>query len=120
MAVNLHGYSRGTGDLDILFDGAATNKSKLVKALHAYGFDASPLEKVTDPMIMFSLGGRTYQGHVEFTTQIARYDFQKAMQGMKWAQVDGLRIPYIGLDDLLSNKRASGRLRDLDADGQST
>jgi len=40
-------------------------------------------------------------------------DFDSAWTNRLVVDVDGLNVPFIGRDDLLKNKRATGRPRDL-------
>lgn len=50
VAVNIHGYTRATGDLDIWYEPSAGNFSKLLQSIREYGFDTSDLEKRTDDL----------------------------------------------------------------------
>ena len=45
VAVNIHGYSRATGDLDIWYNPTAKNFERLLKTISAFGYDTSDLEK---------------------------------------------------------------------------
>ena len=115
VAVNLHGYTRGTGDLDILFSSSPPNKDRLVNALESFGYQAEHLRNTApDQILMFALGERNYQGHIELTNRIARYTFEQASSQMQKINLNDLLIPYIGYQDLVINKQAAGRPRDLD------
>ena len=41
IAVNIHGYSRTTEDLDIMFESKAENGQRLLAAIDDFGFDIS-------------------------------------------------------------------------------
>jgi phage replication-related protein YjqB (UPF0714/DUF867 family) len=56
MAVNLYGYNRGTGDLDIWIGGSGENKIRLVAAINDFGYDTSDYEKIgVEEITMFRL-----------------------------------------------------------------
>jgi hypothetical protein len=44
---------------------------------------------------------------------ISGVEFESAWSNRLVVDVDGLNVPFIGRDDLLKNKRATGRPRDL-------
>ena len=114
VAVNLHGYTRGTGDLDILFESSVQNKQKLMDAIEEYGFDTTKLRKISPNKItMFALGERTYQGHIELTNRISGITYREAARRTQRIQVAGVNINYIHYEDLIRNKLASGRRKDL-------
>lgn len=60
-----------------------------------------------------------YYGYVRFTadieilTSISGVDFKDAYQRRLVADIEGIPVNLIGLEDLKANKRASGRLKDL-------
>ncbi len=114
VAVNLHGYIRGTGDVDILFSPSFKNKQKLIDAIEEYGFDTEILrEAKPDEITMFALGERTYQGHIELTNRIAGITFDEASQQMQQIKIDGLTVNYLHYEDLVKSKLATGRRKDL-------
>ncbi len=114
VAVNLHGYIRGTGDVDILFGPSLRNKQKLIDAIEEYGFDTENLRAAKpDEITMFALGERTYEGHVELTNRIAGITFDEASQQMQQIKVDGVTVNYLHYEDLIKSKLATGRRKDL-------
>lgn len=115
IAVNIYGYNRGTGDLDIWINPSEANKYKLIVAIEEFGYDADAYKKMSpDEITMFSLGSRNNPGHIEITNRIAGISFQDAWKNFQVFNFDGLAIKFIGLDDLIKNKLASARNRDLD------
>ena len=114
VAVNLHGYIRGTGDVDILFGPSLKNKQKLIDAIEEYGFDTENLRAAKpDEITMFALGERTYQGHIELTNRIAGITFDEISQQMQHIKVDGVTVNYLHYEDLIKSKLATGRRKDL-------
>jgi hypothetical protein len=46
VAVNIHGYTRATGDLDIWYKPSNENFDQLIKSIQDFGFDISPIGKL--------------------------------------------------------------------------
>ena len=114
VVVNLYGYTRGTGDLDILFNPSVQNKQRLMRAIEAFGYDTTEFnKKKANEITMFTLGERTYQGHIELTNRIAGITYEEASLRKQRTLVDKITISYLHLDDLLKNKQAAGRQKDL-------
>lgn len=44
VAVNVHGYTRATGDLDIWYNPTEHNFLRLLKSIQEYGFDTTNIE----------------------------------------------------------------------------
>jgi predicted nucleotidyltransferase len=115
MAVNLYGYNRGTGDLDIWIGGSGENKIRLVAAINDFGFDTSDYEKIgVEEITMFSLGSRQEPGHIEITNRIAGIEFEDAYIRVQVKEIDGIEMKFIHFNDLIRNKLASARPKDLD------
>jgi hypothetical protein len=50
---------------------------------------------------------------IDIITSISGVEFDSAWANRLVVEVDGLNVPFIGRDDLLKNKRATGRPKDL-------
>ena len=50
---------------------------------------------------------------IEISTRISGVDFEECYSRRQIGEIDGVKIPVIDLPDLLRNKRASGRPKDL-------
>jgi hypothetical protein len=50
---------------------------------------------------------------VEIITDASGIDFSASYSNRVLIDTDGLQMPFLGYDDLVKNKRSSGRLRDL-------
>jgi hypothetical protein len=54
VAVNVHGYTRATGDLDIWYNPTDENYQKLLATIREFGFDISEIENASkDPLKAF-------------------------------------------------------------------
>lgn len=115
VAVNLHGYHRSTGDFDILIGPSAENKEKLIAAIHEFGYDTQDYqERGVEEVTMFTLGKRSKEGHIELTNRIAGIVFYEAFQRVQIKEVEGIPVKFFHYEDLIKNKLAAGRLKDLD------
>lgn len=111
-AVAYHGYVRATGDLDLFFENESTNAEKLVTVLHEFGFALPQIEAALflKPKSLIRLGHEPVK--LELMNDISGISFEQCYEQRVVARVEGLRLPFISLDDLLTNKRAAGRSRD--------
>ena len=112
-ALAAHGVVRATGDLDVWVRPTPENASKVWGALVAFG---APLQQLTEhdlatPGVVFQIGVVPYR--IDLLTSIDGVPFEEAWQRRIRVRVEGQEIPLIGREDLLRNKRATGRLRDL-------
>lgn len=114
-AVNYHGYNRTTGDMDIWLMPDNNNKLKLLGVLVSLGFDEVGINTIKgwsfeEPQL-FSIFEKPFQ--TEFITHISGVKYKEAIDHIIKAEIDGLIIPVIHVNNLIQNKKASGRLKDL-------
>jgi predicted nucleotidyltransferase len=114
-AVAYHGHPRATKDLDVLVRATPENAACVYRALAAFG---APLQQFEVKEADFA----TYDGVLQIGLPPRRIDilnrangitFEEAIAAGEGFEVEGRRIPVIGLDALLRNKRAAGRAQDL-------
>jgi len=112
-ALAFHGKPRHTGDLDIWIDISDTNAEKMCAALAEFGMASLGMTKED----FLKKGIITQIGYpplrVDILNEIDGVSFNNAYSNKMVIDVDGLMINYIGLDDLIKNKTASGRNQDL-------
>ena len=113
-AVAFHGRPRATKDIDIVLRGDAENLARAATALTAFG---APTH-VVDAIRTMRETDVVYVGEPPL-----RIDFLRAIEGVDSnalfahavsAELDGLVLLVISLEDLIANKRRVGRHRDLD------
>ncbi|MCE9589230.1 MAG: nucleotidyltransferase family protein [Planctomycetes bacterium] len=113
-AVAFHGHSRTTNDLDIWIGTGHGNADKIIAALRAFGFETPALK----PEIFERDDQIVHMGvepvKIEIFTSIPGVSFDHCYARRAVRVVDGVRVPYISLKDLKTNKKASGRHKDLD------
>jgi hypothetical protein len=112
-AVAYHGYVRYTGDLDLFVELSANNAAKLVSTLREFGFDLPQLK----PALFLRKGRIVRLGYepmrLEILNEIDGVSFEECYRHRCRSRVDNLRVNFIALPQLLRNKRASGRQKDL-------
>ena len=112
-AVAFHGHPRATKDLDVWIDPSPENAPQVLRALAAFGapLDDLTLSDLTTSSTVFQMG--VPPRRIDVICGISWGDFASAWNRREVLDLDGLQIPVIALDDLIANKRASGRLQDL-------
>lgn len=112
-AVVVYGYVRNTNDIDIVVSNDPNNAKNLVKALTEFGFAESGLsvELFTQKDSLVRMG--IEPNKIEILNYLDGIDFAKAYGRRKPLQVEDIEISVIGLEDLIANKKAVGRLKDL-------
>jgi len=112
-ALAAHGYPRATKDIDFFVWATPENASNLIRALTKFG---APLDEISAADfsaegIIFQIGNSPRR--IDIITRISGIKFEHAYANRAAIEIEGLQIPVISLDDLIVNKRASGRLQDL-------
>jgi len=112
-ALAFHGAPRFTGDVDIFVRPDRENARRVLDALDAFGFRFPNLtaEDFENPNKVVQLG-----------VPPVRIDIITSISGVTWEEAEASREPglfgdvpvsYIGREQYIRNKRASGRKKDL-------
>jgi len=114
-ALAFHGVPRATGDIDVFVRATPANAEKTWRALKAFG---APLAVAGVKPQDFATPGIVYQiglppRRIDILTDISGVTFDEAWESRVVGDLDGLAVPFLGRETLLTNKRASGRLKDL-------
>ena len=111
VAANLHGSVRATRDVDILVPKERGNTERVLRALAKlpYGVarELDPEEVFDKPITIVGDDPRVDILTVAWTVTFERADRSKVVR-----RIGGVRVPYLGLRDLLRSKR-TGRASDL-------
>ncbi len=115
-SVILHGYSRTTGDMDVLVNKTRENYQKLIKAFNSFGmptFDMTEENFLNNSqMDVFSFGRSPVA--IDIMTNIKGASFQDIAEEAILCETDGITIKTISISKLIQVKKASGRHKDLD------
>jgi predicted nucleotidyltransferase len=112
-AVAYHGYPRTTGDLDVFVELSQANARALLAVFTEFGFSADRLspEFFMDRGEVVRLGREPMR--LEILNDISGVFFSECYRRRVRARMEGLTINFIDLPELIANKRASGRAKDL-------
>ncbi len=112
-AVSFHGYPRPTGDLDVWVAVHPDTANKLVAALTTFGFPnaASAAAEFLTPGRVVRMGVPPVR--IEVLTAITGVDFAACHARRVQTTIDGVPVCLIAKSDLIANKRAAGRPKDL-------
>lgn len=113
LAVAVHAEPRFSEDLDVFAQPSAANAKRLRAALIAFGFgDAVPAAgELAQEGPVWMLGRKPLR--IDILTQISGVSWEQAWAGHATVNIDGLALPVLGRAELIANKRASGRPKDL-------
>jgi predicted nucleotidyltransferase len=112
-AVALHGYPRYTKDIDLWIEPVLDNADKIVNALDQFGFNSLGL-KATDfvePDTIIQLGYPP--NRIDLITTMPGIIFGECYPARIIADMDGVMVSFIDLENLKKNKRASAQAQDL-------
>jgi len=113
-AVAFHGHPRATKDLDIFVRASRANAARVYRALAAFGAPLDAFEVREDDFA-------AYDGVLQVGVPPRRIDILNRADGISFDEaassgdafdLEGRRIPVIGLDALLRNKKATKRRQD--------
>ncbi len=110
-AVAIYGNPRATKDIDFLVATDHTNISNLLSALHEFRAPSVDAEVFREPGNVYRIGSSPIQ--IDIINQASGIDFEECYPRRNVIQADEVEISIISKTDLIQNKKASGRLRDL-------
>jgi hypothetical protein len=111
--VAAHGEPRLTEDLDVFVNPTLANAARLREALLAFGFgsDVPSVRELVVPGSIWMLGRKPWR--IDVLNKIDGVSFTRAWNGRAKADFGSGALFLIGRKDLIANKRASGRDKDL-------
>jgi hypothetical protein len=110
-AVGIYGAPRATADLDVFIATDDANINKLQAALYSFGAPTVPKEHFREIGRVFRMGRSPIR--IEIINHASGISFQSCYRRRKTIAVDNIAISIISVDDLLKNKKASGREKDI-------
>jgi hypothetical protein len=112
-AVAAHGHVRATKDLDVWVRPHVANAKHVIDALQAFGAPTGAVSEgdFVRPGITFQIGVEPVR--IDVITAVDGLTFEPAWEGRVRAEYGGIPVFVLSLQDLIANKRASGRPQDL-------
>ena len=113
-AVAFHGRPRATKDIDLLLEGSPDNLAAASRALATFGAPANVVQAIVamQPTEVVFLGQPPLR--IDLLRSIDGVSTEAVFARAVRAELDGLVVRVIALDDLIVNKRAAGRPQDLE------
>jgi hypothetical protein len=113
-AVIFHGRPRATKDLDLLVELSDENRERVASALLTFGApaDIASASRVLRPEDVVYFGSPPLR--VDILGSASGIEFGEVYARAVEAKLDDVPVRVIALDDLIANKRASGRPRDME------
>jgi predicted nucleotidyltransferase len=112
-AMAAHGYPRATMDIDIWVMPSSRNADAVFRALIRFG---APLDNLTredlqKEDIIFQIG--VAPRRIDIITSATGLTFEEAYKRSLSVNLDGIEVHIPSIDDLIHNKKATGRTKDL-------
>jgi hypothetical protein len=112
-ALAAHGYPRATMDIDIWVMPSPENADAVLRALRRFG---APLQDLTREDLqtdgtIFQIG--VAPRRIDIITAASGLRFEEAFECSLAMEIEGIAVHVPSLEDLIRNKRASGRTKDL-------
>jgi len=112
-ALAAHGYPRATVDIDLWIKPSSENADAVLRALRRFG---APVEKLTKADLVaedtvFQIG--VAPRRIDIITTASGLDFDEALTESLAVDIEGIHVRIPSVADLIRNKRASGRTKDL-------
>ncbi len=112
-AVNLYGYTRATNDIDLLLKDDNKNRKSLAEAFSELGYDNAFFDNVqfVPGWTNFNIGIGI---QLDIMTSLKGVDisFDHCLQISPVAQIEGIPVPFLHINQLIANKKVVNRPKD--------
>ncbi|MDB5198612.1 MAG: hypothetical protein JWO92_575 [Chitinophagaceae bacterium] len=112
-AVNMHGYTRATDDIDVWIEDSLINRRNLGKALEKFGYGAISWEEIqfVPGWTNFYIGPGVV---LDIMTSMKGIEipFGQALDEATFAEIDSIQVPFLHINQLIQNKKAVNRSKD--------
>ena len=112
-AMAAHGYPRATMDIDIWVMPSSQNADAVLRALRRFGaaLDNLTKEDLQKDGTIFQIG--VAPRRIDIITEASGLQFEEVYSRALSVNIEGIEVHIPLIDDLIRNKRASGRTKDL-------
>ena len=112
-ALAAHGYPRATMDIDIWVMPSLQNAEAVLRALRRFGASLHNLTKedLQKDGTIFQIG--VAPRRIDFITSASGLQFKETYGRSLSVNIEGIEVHIPSIDDLIRNKRAIGRTKDL-------
>lgn len=113
MAMVLHGFNRGTEDIDLLVDKVASNIALLKKALSILP-DNAVREVLDTDIAEYEVVRVADEVVVDLMGSACGIDFKSAENQIEVHEIDGVRIPFASAELMLKTKQTQREKDEID------
>ena len=112
-ALSYYTYPRHTGDIDFFIEASGRNATKILKVLKEFGFESLKLTQkdFIKPNSIIQLGFSP--NRIDLITGITAVTFSRAFKNKVEGKLGKEKVFFISPKDLLKNKRATKRAKDI-------
>jgi hypothetical protein len=114
-ATNLHGFQRYTGDIDIWLEDTAENRQRLRSAFVECGmgdyFMLNTMQFVPGWTDFRLINGLRLDIMVTMKG-LENYSFDECLEMAAIADIDGIQVPFLHINQLIDNKKSVNRPKD--------
>ena len=112
-ALAAHGYPRATMDIDIWVMPSPQNADAVLRALRRFGAHLNNLSKedLQKDGTVFQIG--VAPRRIDIITAASGLHFEEAYARSLSVNIEGIEVHIPSIEDLIRNKRATGRTKDL-------
>lgn len=112
-ALAAHGYPRATMDIDIWVMPSPQNADAVLKAFRRFGAPLLNLtkENLQEEDTVFQIG--VAPRRIDIITAASGLQFEEAYARSLPVTIEGIEVHILSIEDIIRNKRASGRTKDL-------
>ena len=112
-AMAVHGYPRSTMDIDLWVMPGPENALLVIQALEDFGSPISdlPAKDLEKEGLIFQIGVAPCR--IDIITSVDGLQFEDAFSRSELIEIEGIPVHVLSIPDLIINKRATGRTKDL-------
>jgi hypothetical protein len=114
-AMNLHGYQRFTGDLDIWIEDTTQNRKNLRETFVYCGMGDYPIiaeMQFVPGLTEFRLNNGLTLDILTEMRGLENYSFSECLQMASIADIEDVSVPFLHINQLIANKRVIDRPKD--------
>lgn len=115
VATRMHGYNRSTDDVDIWLEDTKPNRKNLRAAFNEFGYG----DQLAFETIEFVPGWTNFQIGADIVLDIMtemkgleHLTFDECLQQASFADIDGVKVPFLHINQLIQNKKVVNRPKD--------
>jgi hypothetical protein len=113
-AVNMHGFTRSTNDIDIWLKDTRSNRENFGKTMSEFGYEGLSWYDIqfVPGWSDFKIGPGIQLDIMTTMKGLDRIDFDEAYSLAKIAMIEEMKVPFLQINQLIANKKAVNRPKD--------